>query len=132
MANFDLDVIVEKKRYIKFNGKDVEIKPLTVDEYLMAEAELDSIAEIGEDPNIKSYKDVMKASADHMVNYLMMVLDLTEEEARAMDYRQFRELKAYFTRLDLKDQGLTDQEIARMEKQQLKNQMKQMMDVSSQ
>ena len=31
MANFDLDVIVEKKRYIKFNGKDVEIKPLTVD-----------------------------------------------------------------------------------------------------
>ena len=132
MANFDLDVIVEKKRYIKFNGKDVEIKPLTVDEYLMAEAELDSIAEIGEDPNIKSYKDVMKASADHMFNYLMMVLDLTEEEARAMDYRQFRELKAYFTRLDLKDQGLTDQEIARMEKQQLKNQMKQMMDVSSQ
>ena len=132
MVNFDLDVIVEKKRYIKFNGRDVEIKPLTVDEYLMAEAELDSIAEIGEDPNIKSYKDVMKASADHMVNYLMMVLDLTEEEARAMDYRQFRELKAYFTRLDLKDQGLTDQEIARMEKQQLKNQMKQMMDDSSQ
>ena len=130
--NFDLDAIIEKKRYIKFNGRDVEIKPLSVEEYLMAEAELDSIAEIGEDPKVKSYKQVMEKSAEHMVNYLLMVLDLSEEEARAMDYRQFRELKAYFARLDLKDQGLTDQEIQRMEKQQAKNQLKQMMEGSSQ
>ena len=127
MVNFDLDAIVEKKRYITFNGRDVEIKALTIEDYLMAEAELDSITEIGNDPEVKTYKDLMEKSVEHMVKYLLMVIDISEEEARAMNYKQFRELKNYFTRLDLLDQGFTEQEIKRMEKQQAKKMMEQML-----
>ena len=115
----DLDAVIAKKRFVKLNGRDVEIKELTTEEYLMSQA-------LGEDiVEVKEGEDIVKAMADKMVEYLVLVLDIDEAEARALEYRQFRALKEHLARLDLMDQGFSEKEIIAMEKRLAKNRVEQ-------
>ena len=111
----DLDVIIEKKRFIKLNGRDVALKELTTEEYLRSQALSEDIVEVPEGG------DIVKAMADRMVEYLVLILDIDEEEARGLEYRQFRALKEHMARQDLMDQGFSEKEIIAMEKRMTKN-----------
>jgi hypothetical protein len=115
----DLDVIIEKKRTIKFMGRDVEIKNLTTEEYLTSQALGEEIVET------KEGEDVIHLMASQLVKYVMLILDVTEDEARAMEYRQFRALKEYMSELDLMDQGFSPKEIEVMKKRAAKNMVEQ-------
>ena len=117
--SFDLDAIIGKKRTIKFMGRDVEIKDLNTHDYLTSQALTESMEDIPEGVNIVDYM------ADRLVEYVMLILDVTEEEAKAMDYRQFRALKEYMSELDLLDQGFTQKEIDTMKARASKNRVEQ-------
>jgi len=115
----DLDVIIEKKRFIRLNGRDVALNELTTEEYLRSQA-------LGEDiVDVPEGQDIVKAMADKMVEYLVLILDVDEEEARGLEYRQFRALKEHMARLDLMDQGFSEKEIAAMEKRMAKKRVEQ-------
>ena len=115
----DLDAVIATKRFVKLNGRDVEIRELTTEEYLMSQA-------LGEDiVEVKEGEDIVKAMASKMAEYLMLVLDIDEDEARKLEYRQFRALKEHLARLDLMDQGFTEKEIVAMEKRLAKNRVEQ-------
>lgn len=113
----DLDAVIAKKRTIKFMGRDVEIKELTTEEYLRSQAIVEDMGDIEEGT------DLVKHMANKIKTYVMLILDVTEEEAEGMEYRQFRALKEYMARLDLLDQGFTEKEIEVMEKRAAKNQV---------
>ena len=115
----DLDVIIEKKRTIKFMGRDVEIKNLTTEEYLISQALGEELVEA------KEGEDIIKAMSEQLTKYVMLILDVTEEEAKSMEYRQFRALKEYMAELDLLDQGFSEKEIAMMKKRAAKNMAEQ-------
>ena len=115
----DLDAVIAKKRFITLNGREVEIRELTTEEYLLSQA-------LGEDiVDVKEGEDIVKAMANKMAEYLTLVIDIDEEEARALEYRQFRALKEYLARLDLMDQGFSEKEIVAMEKRLAKNRVEQ-------
>lgn len=102
-------------------GRDVEIKDLDVEDYLRSQA-------LGEDViEAKEGEDLIKAMANKMKEYVMLVLDVNEDEAEGMEYRQFRALKEYLAKLDLMDQGFTEKEIDNMAKRAAKNQVEQAM-----
>ena len=115
----DLDAVIAKKRFVKLNGRDVEIKELRTDQYLLSQALGEQITEVNEG------EDIITAMTNKMVEYVMLILDVTEEEARGLEYRQFRALKEYMARLDLMDQGFTEKEIAALEKRLAKNRVEQ-------
>jgi len=115
----DLDVIIEKKRTIKFMGRDVEIKNLTTEEYMLSQALGEELVEV------KEGEDIIDAMSKQLVQYVMLILDVTEEEARDMEYRQFRALKEYMAELDLLDQGFSQKEIVAMKKRASKNLVEQ-------
>lgn len=118
----DLDAVIEKKRYVKLYGRDVEIKDLRTDQYLLSQA-------LGEEiVDVKEGEDLITAMTNKMVEYVMLILDVTEEEARGLEYRQFRALKEHMARLDLMDQGFTEKEILAMEKRLAKNRVEQVID----
>lgn len=118
---FDLDAIVNKKRTIRYAGRDVEIKDLTLSEYLLADYEGNAVDDIKSEG-----REAIKELSAQMIKYLMMVLDISEEEAQQMDYRQFRHLREYLSELDLLDQGFTPKEVETMKKRAAKKQMEQM------
>lgn len=122
--SLDLDAVIAKKRTVKLFGRDVEIKELNMEDYLRSQ-EL-----VSDDFVVPEGVDIVKALADRLVEYLMLVLDITEDEARGIDYRQVRALREYLSELDLKDQGFTDKEIAMMAKKAQKNQMEQVMELA--
>lgn len=122
--SFDLDAIVNKERTIRYNGRDVLIKNLGMEEYLLAEFEAGNIEEIASDVEAKP-RDIIARMANQMKTYLLMVLDLTEEEAETMEYRQFRHLREHLAELDLQDQGFTPNEIQSMKKKAAKNRVEQ-------
>ena len=115
----DLDAVIEKKRYVRLNGRDVEIKELRTDQYLLSQALGEEIVEV------KEGEDLIKAMTDKMTEYVTLILDVTEEEARALEYRQFRALKEHMARLDLMDQGFSEKEVLAMEKRLAKNRIEQ-------
>jgi hypothetical protein len=118
----DLDAVIATKRYIKLNGRDVEIKELTTEEYLLSQKLSEDVVEA------KEGEDLIKKMADSMVQYLVLVLDIDEEEARGLEYRQFRALKEHMARLDLMDQGFSEKEVLAMEKRMAKNRVEQVID----
>jgi hypothetical protein len=111
----DLDAVIAKKRTIRFMGRDVELKEMKTEDYLRSQAILEDMGDLEEG------LDLVKHMADKIKTYVLMVLDVTEEEAEGMEYRQFRALKEYMARLDLLDQGFTEKEIEIMEKRVTKN-----------
>lgn len=115
----DLDAVIATKRYVKLNGRDVEIKDLTTEEYLRSQALGDDIIDVPEGG------DLVKVMAEKLKQYVMLILDVTEEEAKAMEFRQFRALKEYMAKLDLIEQGFTEKEIEAMTKRAAKNQVEQ-------
>jgi hypothetical protein len=117
--SFDLDAIIGTKRTIKFLGKARDIKGLTTEEYLRSQAITEQIEDIPEGV------DVIEHMTSKLVEYVTLILDVTEEEARQMDYRQFRALKEYMSELDLLDQGFTEAEIKRMKDKAAKNRVEQ-------
>lgn len=123
--SFDLDAIISKKRYVTFKGKDIEIKDLTTKEYLEAQAKL---GELQDESAIegKTVKELTERAADIMVEYLMMVLDITKTDAKSMEYRQFRAVKDFLEEIDLLDQGFTKEEINSMRMRAVKNRVEQM------
>lgn len=117
----DLDAVIAKKRTIKFMDREVEIKDLTTEEYLRSQSIVEDLGDLEEG------QDLVKHMADKIKAYVMMILDVTEEEADGMEYRQFRALKEYMARLDLLDQGFTEKEIEIMEKKAAKNQVERVL-----
>ena len=121
---FDLDAIVNKERTIRYNGRDVIIKNLNMNEYLLAEFEAGNVDDIAADPDSKP-EEVIDKMVKKMTNYIMMVLDVTEDEAMGMEYRQFRHLREYLSELDLQDQGFSPKEIDAMKKHAAKKRVEQ-------
>jgi hypothetical protein len=115
----DLDAVIEKKRFIKLNGRDVALNELTTEEYLRSQALGEDIVEVPEGG------DIVKAMADKMAEYLVLILDIDEDEARGLEYRQFRALKEHMARLDLMDQGFSEKEVIAMEKRLAKKRVEQ-------
>ena len=122
--SFDLDAVVGKIRTIKYNGRDVEIKNLNMEKYLLSEFKANNIDTLASDTKL-SPEEIIAAMANQMKEYLMLILDVTEEEAEAMEYRQFRHLREYLSELDLLDQGFTPKEIERMKAVAAKNRVEQ-------
>jgi hypothetical protein len=118
--NMDLDAVIEKPRTIKYNGRDVLIKGLNTEQYLEAQAKIGELMTLD-----GTEDDTNNIAATIMKEYLMMVIDITEDEAINMDNRQFRVLREYLDELDLLDQGFTPEYIKRLKEQQLKNRMEQ-------
>ena len=109
--DFDLDAITGKKRYIKYLGRKIEIKDLTVKEYLNAAALLEDM------PSIESSNDYKKSIHEiqsKITEYITSVLDISQEEANKISFRQFRAIKDYLSILDLTDQGFSEKEAKNM------------------
>jgi hypothetical protein len=119
--SFDLDAIISKKRIIKFMGREVELRNLNTRDYLKSQALTEQIEEVPEGV------DIVEHMSSKLIEYLTLILDISEDEAAQMDYRQFRALKEYMAELDLLDQGFTEQEIKRMKEKATKNQVEQVL-----
>lgn len=120
MVDLDLDIINGKKKTIKLGGEVREFKDLTMDEYMEAELIVQTL-ESAPIANEDSIKDIKKLKN----TYLMMVLDITEEDAHNITMVQYKALRKFQARQDLYDQGFTDRDIDMMEKKSLKKQMAQ-------
>ena len=129
--SFDLDAIIDKERTIRYNKRDVLIKNLKMEEYLLAEFEAGNVDEIAQDLEAKP-KDIIKRMAEQMKRYVMIVLDVTEDEAEMMDYRQFRHLREHLSELDLLDQGFAPAQIEKMKKDAAKKRVEQALKDSNQ
>ena len=120
MVDLDLDIIAGKKRTIKLGGEVREFRDITMDEYMEAELVVQTLeaAPIANEESIKEIKKLKNA-------YLIMILDISEEEAEKITMQQYKALRKFQGRQDLYDQGFTDRDIDLMEKKAIKKQMAQ-------
>lgn len=118
MVNLDLDVLGEEVRTIRLHGKDIKLKDLTVKEHLAAEkgiAQLD-VLQLVTDEDLDEAQQII-------VDYLERILDIDEDDAISLSLKQFKALRQYVGRLELYDQGFTDREIDKIEKDAAKKQI---------
>lgn len=119
--DFDLDAIIGKKRYIKFLGRKVEIKELTVEEYLNAEALLSNLdMSDSTDP-----ADYVENISTKIVQYTMSTIDISKKEAEKMTFKQFKALREYLSELELLEQGFSKEEAQKMLSDAAKKQINQ-------
>jgi hypothetical protein len=120
MVDLDLDIISGKKKTIKLGGEIREFRDMTMDEYMEAELIVQTLesAPIANEESIVEIKKLKNT-------YLMMVLDITEEDAHNITMVQYKALRKFQARQDLYDQGFTDRDIDMIEKKSLKKQMAQ-------
>lgn len=120
MVDLDLDVINGKKKTIKLGGEIREFRDLTMDEYMEAELIVQTLeqAPIANEESIVEIKKLKTA-------YLMMILEIEQEDADKITMVQYKALRKFQARQDLYDQGFTDRDIDMIEKKSLKKQMAQ-------
>lgn len=119
MNNLDLDIIQEDKKTVKLFNKEVAFKTLTVEEHLKNEAKVLELDNLSYDKP----EEVEKAS-ELIKGYILGVLKLSDEEASKISMKQFKKLRGFIGRQELYDQGFTDKEINKIEKEAAKKQIK--------
>ena len=119
MNNLDLDIIQEDKKTVKLFSKEVAFKTLTVEEHLKNEAKVLELDNLSYDKP----EEVEKASK-LIKEYILGVLELSDEEASKISMKQFKKLREFIGRQELYDQGFTDKEINKIEKEAAKKQIK--------
>lgn len=119
MNNLDLDIIQEDKKTVKLFSKEVAFKTLTVEEHLKNEAKVLELDNLSYDKP----EEVEKASK-LIKEYILGVLELSDEEASKISMKQFKKLREFIGRQELYDQGFTDKEIDKIEKEAAKKQIK--------
>lgn len=119
MNNLDLDIIQEDKKTVKLFNKEVAFKTLTVKEHLKNEAKVLELDNLSYDKP----EEVEKAS-ELIKEYILGVLELSDEEAGKISMKQFKKLREFIGRQELYDQGFTDKEINKIEKEAAKKQIK--------
>jgi hypothetical protein len=122
MVDLDLDIIMGKQPTVKIFGKEVSFKDLTVGEYLKAEHGIQKLDEIPMDTE----ENIAKAT-EVIYEYLFATLEITKAEAKKVSIAQFRAIRTYIARKDLYDQGFTDADIDKMEREALKKQASQIL-----
>lgn len=116
--DFDLDLIAGKKHTLKINGKVYEFKDLTVEDSMLAEFEAKEI----DDYPLKSKEDIKKLK-DKVANYVVLIIDIEQEEAEKVTLNGYKGIRKLLGRMDLYDQGFTDREIDKMEKEVVKGKL---------
>lgn len=119
MNMLDLDLLEKDKRTVQLNGKQIPFKTLTVEEHLKNEAkvlELDNLS-------FNNPEEVEKAST-LIQEYVKGILEINEENASKISLKQFKALREFIGRQELYDQGFTDKEIDKLEKEAAKKQIK--------
>lgn len=118
MVNLDLDVLMEEKRTVRLFGKDIKFKDLTVEEHLANEALISKldILNINDPKEFKNGMNIIKG-------YMKGVLEIDDEEASKVTMKQFKALRTFIGRLELYDQGFSDREIDKIEKEAAKKQI---------
>lgn len=119
MNNLDLDIIQEDKKTVKLFSKEVAFKTLTVEEHLKNEAKVLELDNLSYDKP----EEVEKASK-LIKEYILGVLELSDKEASKISMKQFKKLREFIGRQELYDQGFTDKEIDKIEKEAAKKQIK--------
>ena len=119
--DFDLDAITGKKRYIKYLGRKVEIKDLTVKEYLNTEALLSNL-DMSDSTDPAEYVENISTK---IVQYTMSTMDISKNEAEKMTFKQFRALREYLSELELLEQGFSKKEAHKMLSDAAKKQINQ-------
>ena len=120
MVDLDLDILTGKKRTIKLGGEVREFRDLTMDEYMEAELIVQTLeaAPIANEESIEDIKKLKNA-------YLMMILEIEQEDADKITMVQYKALRKFQARQDLYDQGFSDRDIDMIEKKSIKKQMAQ-------
>lgn len=120
MVELDLDIVSQRQKTVRLFGKEVAIKKLTVRENLTNEARLEELNDLK-----MANPDDVKRADQILVEYIMAILDLTEDEASQVSLEQFQKLREYLERQSMYDKGFNDREIDAMEKKALKKQIAQ-------
>jgi len=120
MVDLDLDIINNKRKTIKLGGEVRKFRDLTMDEYMEAELIVHTL-EAAPITNEESVKDIKKLKNA----YLMMILEISEEDAHNITMVQYKALRKFQARQDLYDQGFNDRDIDMIEKKSIKKQMAQ-------
>ncbi len=123
MVDLDLDIVNGKQPTVKMFGKDVRFRDLTVEAYLKAEYILQEIDAMPMD-SIES----IETGAAKIHEYMYKVLEITKAEAKKITVLQFRAFRTYMSRKDLYDQGFTDEDIDKLEREALKKQAAQILE----
>lgn len=120
MVDLDLDILAETKKTIKINGKTYEFKNVTMAEHLENELMVQRIEAIP----LKTNKDILKF--EKKVNeYLNKIIDLQGDTIN-LTTKQYQAIRKYLERKDMYDQGFTDEEMDKIEREALKNRVAQL------
>lgn len=121
MIDLDLDIVKGKQPEFKLNGEEIRLRNITIAEHFNNEFLLQ---ELDRTP-LNTKKNVEKASKI-MVEYLVGILDISEEVASDISMDQLKMIRKYMDRKDMYDQGFNDKDIDELEKKALKKQMAQL------
>jgi hypothetical protein len=122
MVDLDLDIVNGKQPTVKLFGRDVAFRDLAVEDYLNAEFILQEL-----DAMPMASKEDIKLGAAKIHEYMHTVLDITKAESKKITVTQFRAFRTFMARKDMYDQGFSDEEIDKMEREALKKQAAQIL-----
>lgn len=123
MVDLDLDILNEKQLTIKLFGRDVAFRNLTVEEHLMNEfiiQELDAMP--------MSNKESIIEGAKMIQEYMFKTLEITKAESKKITVDQFAAFRQFMARKDMYDQGFSDEDIDRLEREALKKKAAQILE----
>jgi galactokinase/mevalonate kinase-like predicted kinase len=118
MASLDLDIIAKKRDNIKLFGKDIPLKIVSMRQHLQNEVILKELDEIPLD----SMKNVEKGSKT-ITKYLMNIMEISKEDADKISREQFTAIREFMKRKEMLDQGFTNDDIDKMEKEAIKKEI---------
>jgi hypothetical protein len=116
----DLDVVNENKRTVKLFNRKVEFRNLTMEEHLQCEYK----AKLIDNMPLATKKDI-KETTQMVQDYILGVLDVSEDEVKQISVEQYRKLRRIVQRLELYEQGFSDNEISKIERQAIKKNLAQ-------
>lgn len=123
MVDLDLDILNGKQPTVALFGKDIQFRDLTVEDYLKAEFMLQEL-----DAMPMNSVEAIEEGAKKIQEYIFKLLDITKAESKKVTIAQFRALRTYMSRKDMYDQGFTDEDIDKLEKEALKKQAAQILE----
>ena len=118
--DLDLDILNNRQKTVRLNGKEIKFKDITMEEHLEAELLVGQLEAI-------QLKDVesIKLAGELKNEYVMKILHITLPEAKKLTLKQYQTIRKFIGRQELYDQGFNDKEIDMIEKKALKKQMAQ-------
>jgi hypothetical protein len=115
MADLDLDLIMDKRSTITLFGKKIPLKTVSMREHLQNEAMIQDLNTIP----LTEYEKASKL----IVKYLMKIMEITKEDATKVSNEQFNAIRDFMKRKEMLDQGFSNAEIDKMEKDVIKKEL---------